>query len=191
MTRALFLAVLYVAFGFGANPAAAEMPDRDALLALRAGDMRKLAIHETAKAVPEVELLDMAGEAHLLAEARGKTVLLNFWATWCAPCRKEMPALDRLQADLGGADFEVILVAVGRNPPPAIKKFFTEAGIEKLATWRDPKQKFASEVGVFGLPVTVLLNPEGEEFARMQGDADWHSAEALTLLRAMLGRAEE
>lgn len=190
MTRALLSAVLYVALAFGANPVTAETPDRETLLGLRAGDMRKLAIHEEPRTLPGAVLLDMSGKKHSMTEKLGKYVLLNFWATWCAPCRKEMPALDALEADLGGDDFEVVLVAVGRNPPPAILKFFEEAKIDNLETWRDPNQKLAAKMGVFGLPVTVLLDPEGQEIARVQGDADWHSPEAVEFLKAVLARIE-
>lgn len=188
MTRALRVAVLYVALALGANPVLGETPDRDTLLELRQGDMRKLKILKEPQKLPTVLLQDMQGGEHEMVELQGKYVLLNFWATWCAPCRKEMPALDALQKDLSGNDFEVVLVAVGRNPTPAIKKFFTKAKIENLQTWRDPTQQLAGLMGVFGLPVTVLLNPDGLEIARMQGDADWHSPDAVEFLKRVLDR---
>lgn len=187
MTRALLSAVLYVALALGANPVVAETPDRETLLALRNGDMRKLAIHESARDMPDLPVVGMDDKEHHLSELHGKYVLLNFWATWCAPCREEMPALNALQKEFGGEDFQVALIAVGRNPPPAIRKFFEQAGIDSLETWRDPKQKLAANSGVMGLPVTILLDPEGKEIARMQGDADWHSPDAIAFLRAVLG----
>ena len=186
MRRALLSAVLYTAIAFGANPAFAGGLEIEAMKALRAGEMKKLAIAAAPVDLPAVEVTDLAGGTHLLAELKGKYVLVNFWATWCAPCRKEMPGLDALQRELDGDDFAVQLIAVGRNPPPAIAKFFAEAGITALDTWLDPKQKLASQIGVFGLPITLLLNPEGQEIARMRGDADWHSPEALAFLRAVI-----
>lgn len=188
MTRAITAALLYVAFALGANPVLAQAPDRDTLLEARLGDMRKLAIHEEARPLPEIMVLDGEGTEVSLASHQGKTLLVNFWATWCAPCRKEMPELNALQKDLGGDDFEVVLIAVGLNPDPAIRKFFDEAGIDALETLRDPKQDLARQMGVFGLPVTVLINAHGMEVARLQGDADWHSEPAVDFLRLYLNR---
>jgi thiol-disulfide isomerase/thioredoxin len=135
MRRALLLAVLYTAIAFGANPAFGAGVDIDAMKALRMGEMKKLAIAAAPKELPVVEITDLAGKTHVLAELKGKYVLVNFWATWCAPCRKEMPGLEALQQELGGDNFAVQLIAVGRNPPPAITKFFDEAGITVLETW--------------------------------------------------------
>ena len=189
MTRAVFLAVLYAAISLGANPAFSGALDLEAMRALRTGEMKKLAISSAPVAMPEIEINGHDGAVHRLADLKGKFVLVNFWATWCAPCRKEMPGLEALQRDLGGDKFTVQLIAVGRNPPPMIDKFFAEAGITALTTWLDPKQRLSSQVGVFGLPITLLLNPEGQEIARMQGDADWHSPEALDFLKAVLAGA--
>lgn len=193
------IALVYTALGFGAiavalfvwSGARMESPAQpDAQLAalepLRTGDMQKLAVHVAAKPVPDVAVETRQGAAVRLSDYKGKVVLLNFWATWCAPCRKEMPALDALNRDLGGEDFAVVLIATGRNPAPAIDMFFAEAGIETLETLLDPRQKAAAAMAVAGLPGTVLLNREGLEIARMQGDADWHSPEAVALLKAVI-----
>ena len=188
MTKAITAALLYVAFVLGANPLWAETPDRAVLLEARQGDMRKLAIHEEARAVPEIKVFDSDGAEVSLAEYRGKTILVNFWAKWCAPCRKEMPELNALQKELGGDDFEVVLIAVGRNPAPAITQFFEEAGIDALETLLDPKQNLTRQVGIFGLPVTILVNAEGQEVARLQGDAGWHSEPAVDFLTLYLDR---
>ena len=91
-----------------------------------------------------------------------------------------------LQAQLGGDNFKVVTLATGRNPLPAIKKFFTEIGVDNLPLHRDPKQKVARDMGVLGLPITVILNPEGQEIARLQGDAVWNSDSALAILRAVI-----
>jgi thiol-disulfide isomerase/thioredoxin len=177
-------AVLYTALALGANAAFA---DNAALEALRDGDMKKLSFHEEAKPVPAIELVDAEGGAQSLEQYRGKVVVLNFWATWCAPCRKEMPSLDRLQAELGGEDFAVVTVATGRNPVPAIRKFFADNGIENLPVLRDPQQALAREMAVLGLPITVILDREGNEIARLQGDAEWDSDSARAIVQALVG----
>ncbi len=84
--------------------------------------------------------------------------------------------LSDLQAEFGGSEFEVVTLATGRNPPPAMKAFFDEIGVTNLPLHRDPKQAVAREMGVLGLPITILMNPEGQEIARMQGDAHWTHA---------------
>jgi thiol-disulfide isomerase/thioredoxin len=173
------LCVLYTALMLGANPALADVAAAKAVLA---GDMRKLAFHEAAKGVPAEALTDLEGAEHGLAEWQGKWVVLNFWATWCAPCRKEMPSLERL-ALTAGEDVAVVTVATGRNPPAAVTRFFDEIGVKNLPVLLDPKSGLARQMGVIGLPLTVILNPEGQEVARLIGDAEWDGADA----RAMLG----
>jgi thiol-disulfide isomerase/thioredoxin len=179
--RQLALAALYLALALGANPAAAQdIPDT-----LLVGDMRKL-VAADGGTVPEVALLDGADAERSLSEYRGKVVLLNFWATWCAPCRKEMGYLDALEGAAGGADFAVVTVATGRNPLPAIERFFAENAITRLPILRDPGQELSAAMGVFGLPVSVLLDREGREVARLTGEADWSSPEALAVIAALV-----
>lgn len=172
------LAVVYTALMLGANGAAADVA------ALRDGDMKKLALHEAPVAVPEAELLTLEDVPASLGDFRGRWVVVNFWATWCAPCRAEMPSLDALQAAL--PDLAVVPVATGRNSPDAIRRFWEEAGVQHLVPLRDPKSALGSQMGVMGLPVTVVLNPEGQEVARLIGDADWSSDSAVAVLRALM-----
>ena len=96
--------------------------------------------------------------------------------------------LSELQTEFGGGDFEVVTVATGRNPPPAMQSFFDEIGVDNLPLHRDPKSGLAREMGVLGLPITVILNPEGQEIARMRGDADWASDNAKNILKTILGQ---
>jgi thiol-disulfide isomerase/thioredoxin len=173
-----FLVVLYTAFLIGANVASADVA------ALRDGDMKKLALHETPVAIPEVVLLDAQDAEHSLADYRGKWVVLNFWATWCAPCRHEMPSLDRLQAAL--PEIAVVPVATGRNAVAGIERFFGEVGIANLPILRDPTSELARGMAVMGLPVTVILNPEGQEVARLIGDAEWDSDSAKAIMAALV-----
>ena len=180
MTRFPILS-LVLAMGLGANTAAAQDLD-----ALRTGDMRGVLLHETPIPVSEQSFTDLEDGSHSLGDFEGQVVLLNFWATWCAPCREEMPSLDALQRDLGGEDFQVVTLATGRNPRPAILRFFDEEGIEALPTYLDPRQDVAREMSIFGLPITVIIDREGNEIARLRGDADWHSEEAVALLQAVI-----
>ncbi len=188
--KIILAAVLYAAVASGANPVFAGDPDYGALSELRAGDMRKLSIPETPAPASQQAFEDADGNAVTLADWRGQTVLVNFWATWCAPCRAEMPALNALQQELGGADFQVVTIATGRNPLPAIRKFFAEVGLTDLPVLRDPKRALSRDMGVLGLPASIILNAQGQEVARMTGDADWHSGDALMFLRAVIGMGQ-
>jgi len=193
MSRAMqtLFAMLYVAFAALANPVTAAPLDRQTMLDLRQGEMRKLDVYRIPIDLPVYGLLDMNENDRSLDEFKGKYVLLNFWATWCAPCRKEMPSLNALQQDLGSDTFAVVPIATGRNPVPAIKKFFGEEEISTLETLRDPSQQLGSIMGIFGLPVTLILNPQGQEIARMRGDADWHSQDAVAYLKAVIAGTDD
>ncbi len=182
--KKLIAAAVYTALAFGASPALADL---DAAAEAREGDMKKLVIHAEPKEVSQVpfQLADGAGEMPLSAY-QGKVVVLNFWATWCAPCRKEMPHLSELQSEIGGDTFEVVTIATGRNSPKGIKKFFDEIGVDNLPRHQDPKQKLAAEMGIFGLPITLILDAEGREVARLRGDADWASESAFAVIRALV-----
>ncbi|MDF3412839.1 TlpA family protein disulfide reductase [Sulfitobacter sp. M57] len=182
--RKLVFGLVYTALMAGANTAWAAGPD---ILSMRTGDMKKLIVHETPQATSDATfiLADDAGTGSL-ADYRGKYVLVNFWATWCAPCRKEMPQLNALQKEFGGDHFEVLTIAAGRNSPAGISKFFKEAGIDSLPRHQDPKQALASQMGVFGLPITVLIDPKGREIARLRGDAKWDSDSAKAIVKALI-----
>ncbi len=191
-------AVLYIAIGLGAiaavvfftsrnaAPPAPAPVDHTALMDLRVGDMKKLSFHTAPRPVSAQPFESESGEPMTLADYKGKYILLNFWATWCAPCRKEMPMLSDLQAQLGGDDFAVVTIATGRNPPPAMKKFFADIGVDNLPLHRDPKSLLGNEMGVFGLPITMILDPSGQEIARLPGDAEWNSASAKAIINALI-----
>lgn len=192
-------ALLYIAAGACAIGAAALylMPASNAdggtggaghseLTAMLDDDMKKLVFHSTPKPVTETAFEADGGATGTLADFKGKIALVNFWATWCAPCRKEMPMLAELQTELGGDDFEVVTIATGRNPPQAMKDFFAEIGVDNLPLHRDPKQQMAREMGVVGLPVTLILDRDGREVARMLGDAHWSSDSAKAMLRKII-----
>src|SRR5260370_20856881 len=135
---------------------------------------RNFIIHDAPKSIAAIQVEDADGRPRSLTDFRGKVVLLNIWATWCVPCRKEMPTLDRLQAKLGGADFEVVALSIDRRMD-AVRKFFAEVGIQKLAMYLDSSAKATLELGAVGLPTTLLLDREGREVCRLTGPAEWDS----------------
>ncbi len=181
--RLIFSALLYAALVVLANPAGADIA---AAIELRQGDMKKLNFHSKPKRVSQIAFDDLDGGRHQLSDYRGKYVLINFWATWCAPCRKEMPTLEALQVALGGEDFQVLTIATQNPKTAGIPRFFSQAGVENLPMMNDAGSRLSRAMGVFGLPTTVLLNRKGKEIARLQGDADWASENALAVLRAVI-----
>ncbi len=171
-------AFLYTGFLACANVASAGTVGP----ALLTGAMEKLVLEEP-KALPAAALVDLTGQAASLSSYKGKWLVLNLWATWCMPCREEMPALDRLA--LSSPDMAVVAVATGPNPVPAINSFLEKAGVKTLTVLRDPSQGLAHQLGVLGLPVTVIINPGGMEVARLIGGADWSSPEARAVFAAL------
>ncbi|WP_298429986.1 TlpA disulfide reductase family protein [uncultured Jannaschia sp.] len=126
------------------------------------------------------------GEAGDLSDHAGQVVVLNFWATWCAPCRAEMPSLQALQNSLGDEGVEVVTMAFGRHNPAQMQRFWEETGITSLPLHRDPDASLARALGVVGLPHTVILGADGDIVAELAGEADWSAPETLALLRSLL-----
>lgn len=130
------------------------------------------------------ETLD--GAPARLSDLRGKVVVLNFWATWCAPCREEMPSLDRLQAAFDPAAVRVVALAVERSAPDRIRAFLDGAGVSRLAVYRDPTAAASRAVGLAGLPATLLVDREGREVGRVLGIAEWDGPIAVAAVRRVL-----
>jgi thiol-disulfide isomerase/thioredoxin len=139
------------------------------------------------KPVPELTFLDAEGNEVSLADFHGKLVVLNLWATWCAPCRREMPSLARLQAKHGDDGLEVIALSLDRGDVAKVRDFFAELGIANLAIYQDPKGRAGRELGAPGLPTTVVIDRAGQEVGRLLGPAEWDSDEALAVIEALLG----
>jgi len=154
------------------------------------GEVAALALAHTAFRMPDLAFKDASGRERKLADWRGRTVLLNLWATWCVPCRREMPALDALQALVGGADFEVLAVNIDTRDPQKPLTFLKDIGITHLAYYSDPTARVFEELKTagkaFGMPTTVIVDPSGCEIANMAGPAEWASDDGVRLVSAAI-----
>lgn len=129
--------------------------------------------------IANVTFQDGAGRKRSLRDFKGKVVLLNVWATWCSPCRQEMPTLDRLQAKLGGKGFEVVALSIDRDGPDVVRKFFSETGVRSLALYVDPSMEAQSKLELIGVPTTLLIDRDGREIARHTGIAEWDGSQVI------------
>lgn len=175
-----------------AESCAAAKPVAARMQALATGEVAGVLVPTDPKPLPNLAFIGPDGKPMQLSALRGKTVLLNLWATWCAPCRKEMPALDRLQAELGGQDFEVVAVTIDQRNLDRPRAFLQEIGVTKLAYYSDPSAKIFQQLRAvdraLGMPTTLIIDPKGCELGYLAGPADWASEDALKLVRAALGR---
>lgn len=191
---ALGLGAVYGIGGFEGNPAGgrcAASPARAKQLApLMTGDIAALVAAERPVDVAQLSFKAPDGSPKTLSDWRGRAVLLNLWATWCPPCKAEMPALDRLQATLGSQDFEVLTVNVDTAKPEKRKAFLAEEKIAALADHSDASmQIFKALQGVGlarGMPVTLLVDRDGCELATINGPAEWDRPQAQALIKAAL-----
>tara|TARA_B100000678_G_scaffold183503_1_gene153340 strand:+ start:1295 stop:1903 length:609 start_codon:yes stop_codon:yes gene_type:complete len=178
----LTLIVLYTAFSFCANTVLSEDNKFSVLEEFKVGEMKKLILHESPKAVSEEVFYRSNNDPIFLQSFSGSLTLVNFWATWCAPCLDEMPSLSNLQKLKGDKNFKVVTIATMRNSPKSIENFFDKMSIVNLTKYQDPKGKLARSLKIAGLPLTILLNKDNKEVARFIGDADWSSPQALKLI---------
>jgi thiol-disulfide isomerase/thioredoxin len=148
----------------------------------------KLTVSDPPRPLPEIVFDDGAGAARKLSDFRGKVVLLNVWATWCVPCRKEMPTLDRLQGQLGGPNFEVIALSIDHRGAEVVRKFYADVGIKNLAITVDAKAEAPFKLGTVGVPTTLLINREGMEIGRLIGTAEWGSPEIVAFLKKTISQ---
>lgn len=168
-----------------AGPASTS-PEGSVLAGLNTGQMANFVIHKTPRDVPDLTFVDGADQPKSLADWSGQVVLLNLWATWCGPCRHEMPSLDRLEAALGGNGFEVVALSIDKGGLERPRKFLEDIKVEKLKLYLDPTSKAAVKLRAVGMPTTLLLGPDGKELGRLVGPAEWDSDEAKALIRAAL-----
>ncbi len=189
MLKTIFVATLYTAISLSAIAAAARELTNSEITQiedLREGDMRKLIFHKSPKPMSQQPMQNFDGTDFDMDTLKGQITIVNYWATWCAPCRKEMPALNALDHKFDDNGATVLPIATGRNTIPSITRFFEEANIDNLESILDPKGKNARQMGVLGLPATIILSPEGEEIARLTGDADWFSESAQDIIAQLI-----
>lgn len=150
---------------------------------------KNFVMHDAPKPIAALAFDDAEGRSRSLADFKGKVVLLNIWATWCVPCRKEMPALDRLQATLGGPDFQVVALSIDRGSMDVVRKFLGDIGVRNLAVYLDTAGKAMRALGALGLPTTLLVGRDGLELGRLIGPAEWDSAEAVAFVRSTIAES--
>lgn len=143
------------------------------------------------KRLPEATFFDESDTPVSLDQFRGKVVLVNFWATWCPPCLKEMPSLDELQAHFAEQAFEVVAICSKCGSIDDIRGFFETRDIRNLRIYTDPELQILPLLGVRGLPTSILLGPEGKELGRLEGDAEWASPEAKQLIEYYLSAVSD
>lgn len=182
--RSLLLYTALICGAIAAPVLAADTNPVDVPAAKAAG-MTKL-VDSFPTEVPDEVFSDLDGGEYRLSDFKGKVLLVNFWATWCAPCREEMPSLQALQQQVDDENFKVLTIAAGRNAPEGIRKFFEEEGITDLPTMTDPRMGLARSMGVVGLPVSVVIDAEGREVARVPGEADWSIPAAVDVIKTLL-----
>jgi thiol-disulfide isomerase/thioredoxin len=154
--------------------------------AFKFGKMAAFVAKKAPAPLPDIKFEDASGRQITLSSLKGKTILLNLWATWCGPCREEMPALNRLQAELGGDKFEVVALSLDRKGYEASKKFLDDLKADKLTLYADPSAKQGMELKLLGMPTTILINKDGLEVGRLAGAAEWDSDDAKKLIEAAM-----
>jgi thiol-disulfide isomerase/thioredoxin len=158
------------------------------LAPLAHGEVAALTMATAPLRLPDLAFEDAEGKSKKLSDWRGRTVLVNLWATWCVPCRKEMPALENLQTRLGGPNFEVVAVNIDTRDPEKPKNFLKEVNLTRLGYFSDPKAKIFQDLKAtgraLGMPTSVLVDGEGCEIATIAGPAEWDSDDAVKLITA-------
>jgi len=149
------------------------------------GELRKFIFSDGTKTLPSPVVLDM-DENVIEIGSNNDILVINFWATWCAPCKKEMPSLNNLAENMKYDDVRIITVASGRNSKEAIESFFSDNDLVNLNKFRDPRGKIAMSYGVTALPTTVVIDPSGKEIGRIIGDIDWNTENIRAFFRNLL-----
>ena len=169
---------------------AAHLAER--LAPLARGEVAAFTVADGSQRLPDLAFRDASGTERHLGDWRGRTVLLNLWATWCVPCRKEMPALDALEGKLGGPAFEVVAVNIDTRDADKPRAWLKEIGVGRLGYYADPSAKVFQDLKMLGratgMPTTVLVDPSGCEIGTIFGPAEWASEDAVKLVTAALQR---
>ncbi|HYN00205.1 MAG TPA: TlpA disulfide reductase family protein [Aestuariivirgaceae bacterium] len=154
------------------------------------GALSAFVVKPERRPMPELVFFDGAGGRRSLSEWRGRVVLLNLWASWCAPCREEMPSFAALQRRFGSKDFEVVAISVDRGGAKVAQQFLDETQSRLLRLYIDPSAKSIETITALGLPATVLIDREGKEVGRLLGPADWTSPEAYRLINVAINESQ-
>lgn len=196
MTRAAFALLGVVILGIAAGAVyreltspgkraeGASIPDTAA-----AGGALEAGKTGSPRPLPDLRFIDGAGAPRSLSDFRGRVILLNLWATWCVPCRKEMPALDRLQAALGGPGFEVVALAIDQGGIAAVTRFYTELKLGALRIYLDQNGDALNKLGGLGIPLTILVDRDGRELWRVVGPREWDAPETVRAIAGHMGPA--
>ena len=150
-------------------------------------DALRFSFYDQPRQLPEIRFTDAEGRERTLADFRGRPILLNIWATWCVPCRKEMPALDRLQAAVGDSELLVLPLSIDRQGVPVVKKFYDDLHLKTLGIYVDASGAASHALKVVGVPTTLLIDRDGREVGRKIGEAEWDSPDMVALLHQHLG----
>lgn len=157
-----------------------------ALAGLATGEVVNFTLSEPPKPVPDNEIKDMHGQTVTLPQFQGKVLVVNFWATWCAPCKRELPSLDRLQERVGTDDLAVLAISIDRRGVDKVQPYLDQVPLPHLSVLLDKKNKLGRGMGTFGLPTTVLVDQRGHEVGRLIGPAEWDSDESIALVRYVI-----
>jgi thiol-disulfide isomerase/thioredoxin len=200
LALAAVLLVAAAVYGIGAvrrnapdETCAGALSTAQRLAPLANGEVAAFVVAEQALQVPDLAFRDGESAQRHLSQWRGRTVLLNLWATWCVPCRREMPALNALEQKLGGPGFEVVAVNIDTRDLSKPREWLRETGIDRLGYYADPSAKAFQSLKTVGraagMPTTLLIDPQGCEIGTMAGPAEWASTDGIKLISAALSPA--
>jgi thiol-disulfide isomerase/thioredoxin len=154
------------------------------------GAMERFKLTAQPKPLPDLEIQNADDKPMKLSDFKGKVVLLNFWATWCAPCVKEMPSLDRLQAEFPKDRFLIVPLSIDGPTKPKVAPFYRDQKLANLGIYFDKGRKTMQGLEVTLLPTSILVDAEGRELGRIEGDADWDMPESIALMKAAMGKSK-
>lgn len=189
MTPKILCAMLITVFSLAlyGNPAMAGNTSNHEALPLLGGAMKNFDLNLTSKDAPDPQFYGPDGPV-IMSDFLGKVVLVNFWATWCAPCVVEMPSLNELQKQLGGRKFKVVAISIDRAGEAKARPFLEQRGIDRLTVFTDPKGQSARAFGVSAMPTSILLDKDGTEIGRFLGATEWHAISSIEFIKHFIYR---